>query len=206
MRKHILRHPFTMLISGPTGCGKTTWLKKLINDRASIPKPDRIIYFYGEYQSAFKEFKKVTFVHGLRLEALNSTGCKSVWIIIDDLMSDAVNNKAISDLFTKGSHHRNVSVILVVQNFFVRGKEMRNISLNSHYIVLFKNPRDKTISLNIARQMYPHKSSIFNEIFEDATRKPFSYLFIDLKPDTPESERLLTNIFGEEGATLAYII
>ena len=31
--------------------------------------------------------------------------------------------------FTKGSHHRNLSIIYIVQNIFHQGKEMRNISL-----------------------------------------------------------------------------
>ena len=52
-------------------------------------------------------------------------------------------DKRIADLFTKGSHHRNLSVIYIVQNIFHQGKEMRIISLNAHYIVLFKSPRDR---------------------------------------------------------------
>ena len=73
---------------------------------------------------------------------------------------------------------------------------MRNITLNSHYIVLFKNPRDKTIVSNIARQMYPNKIKVFNSVFENATKDPYSYLFIDLKPDTPEQLRLMSHIWN----------
>ena len=36
-------------------------------------------------------------------------------VVIDDLMSESGNNKRISKLFTKGSHHRNLSVIYIVQ-------------------------------------------------------------------------------------------
>ena len=43
------------------------------------------------------------------------------------------------DLSTRERHHRNLSVIYVAQNIFHQGKEMRNISLNAHYIVLFKS-------------------------------------------------------------------
>lgn len=128
------------------------------------------------------------------------------WIVFDDLMQDAVNSQQISDLFTKGSHHRNLSVILLTQNFFVQGKEMRNISLNSHYIVLFKNPRDKTIARNIARQMYPDKLLAFQKVFDDAASKPYSYLFINLKPDTNEERRLLTNVLDEKGPLFSYIL
>ena len=61
-------------------------------------------------------------------------------IVLDDLMTQSGGDKRIADLFTKGSHHRNLSVIYVVQNIFHQGRETRNISRNAHYIVLFKSP------------------------------------------------------------------
>ena len=64
-------------------------------------------------------------------------------IVLDDLMAQSGKDKRIADLFTKGSHHRNLSVIYIVQNVFHQGKEMRKISLNAHYIVLFKSSRDR---------------------------------------------------------------
>ena len=110
-------------------------------------------------------------------------------------MHESANSKLISELFTKGSHHRNLSIILIVQNFFIRGSESRNISLNSQYIVLFKNPRDQSIATVIARQMFPRKIPKFQKIYEDATSGPYSYLFIDLKPETPNEVRLLSQVF-----------
>ena len=47
------------------------------------------------------------------------------------------------------------AVICIVQNLFHQGKGNRSISLNSHYLVLFKNPRDKLQILTLAKQMYP---------------------------------------------------
>ena len=61
-------------------------------------------------------------------------------IVIDDLMSEASNDKRICDLFIKGSHHRNLSVICLVQNLYYQGKESRTMSLNSQYLVVFNNP------------------------------------------------------------------
>jgi hypothetical protein len=70
-------------------------------------------------------------------------------------MAQSGKDKRISDRFTKGSHHRNLSIIYIVQNIFHQGKEMRNISLNAHYIVLFKTPRDKQQIYMLARQINP---------------------------------------------------
>jgi hypothetical protein len=52
-------------------------------------------------------------------------------IVLDDLMAQSGKDKRIADLFTKGSHHRNLSIIYIVQNVFHQGKEMRNISPNT---------------------------------------------------------------------------
>ena len=78
-------------------------------------------------------------------------------IVLDDLMAQSRKDKRIADLFTKGSHHRNLSIIYIVQNIVHQGKEMRNISLNAHYIVLFKSPRDKQQMSMLARQVNPGK-------------------------------------------------
>ena len=82
-------------------------------------------------------------------------------IVLDDLMAQSSKDKRIADLFTKGSHHRNLSIIYIVQNIFHQGKETRNISLNAHYIVLFKSPRDKPQISMLARQVNPGKVQEF---------------------------------------------
>lgn len=64
-------------------------------------------------------------------------------IIFDDLNSQYINNHEIMDIFTVGSHHRNISVIVISHNIFAKGKFSREISLNSNYLILFKNPRDQ---------------------------------------------------------------
>ena len=38
------------------------------------------------------------------------------------MMDIAGNNKAVSDLFTEGSHHRNLSVINLTQSLFPKRK------------------------------------------------------------------------------------
>lgn len=46
-------------------------------------------------------------------------------------------------LFTKSSHHKNISVFFITQSLFHQSRGQWNISLNSHYIVCFKNSRGK---------------------------------------------------------------
>jgi len=61
------------------------------------------------------------------------------------------------------------------------------MSLNAHYMVLFKNPRDVSQFAKLTRQMYP-KASQF----------AYSYLLVDLRPEQDEELRLRTNIFPGE--------
>ena len=76
-------------------------------------------------------------------------------IVSDDQMIDARKDQRIVNLFTRGSHHRSLREIYIVQNLFHQGKGSRSISLNGHYLLLFKNPRDKLQNLTLAKQMYP---------------------------------------------------
>ena len=192
-----LHHPFTAMVAGPTGCGKTRFVFKLIDNAARIiePPPSKIVYCYGEYQQLFRNYPQVTFHQGLpKIE--NFDGSKPVLLIVDDLMHET--DESIANLFTKGSHHRNISVIFLVQNLFYKNKYIRTISLNSHYMILFKNPRDASQFANLARQMYPKQSAFAVEAYKDATREPYSYLFVDLRTEQDEDLRLRTNIFPTE--------
>jgi len=74
------------------------------------------------------------------------------------------------------------------------------MSLNAHYMVLFKNPRDVSQFANLARQMYPKtsQSQFPVEAYKDATREPYSYLLIDLRLAQDEDLRLRANIFPGE--------
>jgi len=67
----------------------------------------------------------------------------------------AETNQLVTDIFTKISHHRDISVLHLIQNLFDNNKYARTISLNSHYLALFKNPRDVGQFEVLARQMYP---------------------------------------------------
>ena len=111
-------------------------------------------------------------------------------------MKDASNNEQVEKVFTQYVHHRNLSAIYMVQNLFVQGKSSRTISLNTNYLILFKNPRDNNQVSVLARQMYPGNTKFFMECFKNATEKPHGYLLIDYKTKTPDSFRLRTDLLS----------
>jgi hypothetical protein len=77
--------------------------------------------------------------------------------VLDDLLNEAYSRE-VYDLFTKGSHHRHISVILITQNVFHQGRFSRDISLNAKYLVVLKNVRDKNQFAYLAKQVYPEDS------------------------------------------------
>ena len=190
-------HPFTSVIAGPTGSGKTVFVKRFVNNikHMMTPQPDRITWCYDVYQPIYATIDGVDFLEGLpNLDALDPR--ERHLIIVDDQMDDV--NQKVADLFTKYSHHKNVSVMLIVQNLFNKNKFHRTISLNTHYLVLFKNPRDQSQMMALAQQMYPHNMKYFMEAYTSSTSRPHGYLVIDMKQDTPEILRLRTDIFPGE--------
>ena len=51
-------------------------------------------------------------------------------LVLDDLMRDCGEDQHVLDLFTKGSHHNDVTCIYLTKNLFPPGKYARTISLN----------------------------------------------------------------------------
>ena len=201
------QHPFTSMIAGMTGSGKTAWVRSLLQQASETihPPPERIVWCYSQWQPAYTEMlvamPHIEFVKGIP-KALEQDSYVNVntrnLIVFDDQMIDASKDKRIVNLFTRGSHHRNLSVIYIVQNLFHQGKGSRSISLNSHYLVLFKNPRDKLQVLTLAKQMYPGQTDFFLNQYEEAVKRPFGYLLIDLKTTTQDNCRLRTNVLPSE--------
>jgi len=83
-------------------------------------------------------------------------------------------------LFTRGSHHRNISVILITQNLFHQGRNFKDISLNAKYFVLFKNVRDKRQFSNLGNQVLPEDNTGLFKAYLDAKKRDHGYLFLDL--------------------------
>ena len=197
-----LHHPFSMLVAGPRGAGKSEFVKQLLALKRFImtDPPERIVWFYGRHQpdlfrSLAQELPCIEFYEGLptNIEGMFDRNKRNI-CIIDDLMQSSSGNQLVENLFTNG-RHLNLSVVFVSQNLFYNGKKCRTISLNSTYIVVFKNPRDQSQIRHLACQMFPSKPKFLQVAYEDATKDPYRYLFLDFHPNSPEFARVRGNIF-----------
>ena len=167
-----LQHPFSLVVSGPSNCGKTFFVKSVIENASRVisHNVDNIVYIYSCWQPLYDQLlqiKNINFVNGVPDSLCDDTllpPTKNNLLIIDDLMNDASNNIEVQNVFTKYVHHRNLSCIYLVQNLFIQGKSSRTISLNTNYLVLFKNPRDKYQITLLGRQMFPGNKIFFRGI------------------------------------------
>ena len=194
--------PANFYICGQTQCGKSYMVRRILHHLSEIfhPVPTKVIYCYGEYQKEFDElFPYVQLVEGFPNDVGKLTrGHDNSLLVLDDLMSQCSNDQRVADLFTRGSHHQGISVLYLTQNLFPPGKLSRTISLNSHYILVFRNPRDSLGITTLVKQMFPKDTNYLMEAFRDATSKPYGYLLIDCHQLTPEDIRLRTNTLPGE--------
>ncbi|MCP4458737.1 MAG: hypothetical protein GY816_12050 [Cytophagales bacterium] len=196
-----LKHPFSMIVSGPSQAGKTNFVVKLLQniEQMCTTPPAEIFWCYSEYQPAYREIAmlpNVKLIEGIpELSELKQEKSAKL-VILDDLMTEISKSNVLSTLFSKGCHHWSISCVHIVQNLFFNN--LRNARINANYIVLFKSPSDKLQISNLARQLYPRQSTYFVQSFNDATSKPYGYLIIDLTQTIGDKLRLRTNVFPGE--------
>ena len=166
------KHPFSMVVSEPSDSGKSIWTKKLLLSSLIQPSAERITWCFGQWQPLYDNIrKKIPGIEFVEPDHLNDQHyideSKRNVLVFDDLMTEAKCDQRIADRFTKGSPHRNISVVYLTKNLFPEGKAYRDIILNTQYMVLFNNPIDRQQVATLARRIYPSTSAVFmNDLSE----------------------------------------
>lgn len=205
----VFHHPFTCLVAGPTCSGKTVFTRKLLENRDEMIEPNisEIIWCYGVVSPQLAELKQrfpnlIRMHKGLPdMDRLSSSGGSKTnrLIVLDDLMNET-KGSTVSNLFTKGAHHLNISVIYITQNMFFQKGEMRTIFLNSHYKVIFNNKGDMSQLTNLNTKMFPGKPQFLKSVMRSISeRSSYPYIVFDIHPKTPLDLIVRSCVFpGEE--------
>ena len=190
------KHPFSMIVAGPSRSGKTYWvINLLLNAKERIePTPDKIVYCYAHWQPKYDVLKEhIDSVHwheGMPTKSFLDEISNAI-VILDDLMSESVNDMGIMGIFTKRSHHQNISVILLMQNLYEQGKQSVSIQRNAQFLVLFKNPRDRLQIKTLAMRKFPDSWRKFLERFEHETNKQHGKVILDFSSETSDENRIV---------------
>ena len=171
------------------------------------PFPTRIIWVFSEWQPDYEQamalYIHFEFVRGWTDELYESRRPdEKNLLIIDDQMAEAGDNKTLANLFTKGAHHKNLTVMYLVQNVYNKTRNQRTVSLNTHYNVVFRNEREASQFRAFAYQMHPNDAKWLLDAFEVAIKEPFRYLVLDHHLTSNRDMRVITNILQNKTLTV----
>ena len=202
-----IRIPSGMIISGPSNSGKTRFVLRLLKqtDELFDPPPKAIVYCYGAYHSYIPELERsgVIVCSGVPTDELIRAQPRPFLLILDDLMYQ-INEKSLSEIFTKRAHHEGFSVIFITQSLFEKSlKVARN---NAQYIVLMRAPNAALQIRNLGSQLFPRQLPFFLDAYRQATNKPYAYIFLDLHPASHSASlKVRTNIFPDDKERTLFI-
>lgn len=197
VEKFYFKSPSTVLVAGPTSSGKTHLLFEILKHKTELfeKKVDKIIWCYTAHQRVFVDYPEITFHKGL-YDITKVDSREHTVVVLDDLMHRL--DRSVAETFTIHSHHNNVTVFFLVQNLFFQNKFMRDIALNTQYLVLFAQKRDVSQVGVLATQMFPQERKEFLEVYKQATSESYGYLLCDLHPRTKYRALLRTHILPHE--------
>ena len=204
-----LKKNFKIFLSGPSGCGKTTFISDLITnlDQISVDPPKKVIYFYKEWQTKFTDMEQtlgVNFIedNDMIIEQIKDFNVPAL-VIFDDMLNSA-NLKAVAQLFTVFGRHLNLCLAFLTQRLFNNNEFFRQISQNSDYIGVFKNPRNSREIRTLASQITPKTLELLT-IYQKATKDPYSYVLINLTQEGLPQLKYISNVFSKNHVVKVYV-
>lgn len=206
-------HPATVIVCGGTGSGKTIITRSILEHHDSVligaPRVPKVVWCYGIEQPVFrKPVRNVRLLYneGLIDEEFVRSARPDI-VVVDDMMTEKSDDRFMHNLFVKISHHLNVTVVFITQNLYAKGQV--NLKRNAHYLLMMRNPSDKSQIATLGRQLFPRRKALldhFYESYDDATKDKFGYLLIDVSPSSDERQKLKTNILPDRSGRLAVTV
>jgi len=194
--------PFRMILSGSSGVGKTHFAGSLLKSNNLFEKQVEFIYYF---HPCYLEEAPVNWHETMDVPVAYQTGLPTLdhlmsmppnsIVVLDDLMDKCNESDAIDQLFRVVSGKRNISVMIMTQNYFAPGKYGRNIRNSCNYSVLLRNCCDATINRRAIRAMGLNKA--FSLAEQGNAEMEYPYIFVDQTQKGQVSGfQLYTDLFG----------
>jgi hypothetical protein len=200
LSENSIKHPCSWTISGCSQAGKTYYTMKIIENVDQIFNTvfSKIQIYYTEDQPSYNEMQMMdNRVELISNNEISEPPAHSL-IIFDDQMNSNMRDQKVSDLFTKGVHHKQVSAIILTQNLFPKGLFARDIRLNTHYITIMKSPLFKSQVMHLGRQVFPEHPKFLYDAYKQATESSYGNLCLDLHPTTHDGLRVMSGVLPHE--------
>ena len=159
--------PCRVGIFGPSQCGKSSFILQLLKYRSVCfsKEFDQIFYCMPEsgsrnkydYIESLKDVcPEIVPVHGIpsfQSEIL-ADGKEDKLVILDDLSSGLLNEKANIELMKHDSHHSRISMIYTSQNYYENSKFAKSFQRQLTHKVIFDPSTELTVLKNISQQIF----------------------------------------------------
>lgn len=206
IKGHVLKNskfsfPFRMILAGSSGAGKTYFAGELLKRDDLFEDTVSAVHYYfpcylPEAPVNWHKTLKIPVSYHVGLPSksdlmqLERKSC----VVIDDSFDEALKSSAIDHLFRVISGKRNISVMIMTQNNFSKGKYGREIRNSCNFSVLFRNCCDVSINENIARMAGMRKA--YEAAYNDLKGSQYPYILLDQSQKGQLSPyRLFTDIF-----------
>lgn len=187
--------------------GKSTLCKKIVQnkDRLFTKPPSLIIWVYNEENSVDEELRErsdIIFTKELSDIYTYLDGETTILVILDDRTTNLLqNNKEVIKLFVQTVHHFKLIFVLVIHAIFI--KDLRLANLQTNYLLITKNIRDKSSILALSYQISPLAPKLIYSAYEYTIRdKKFADFCICLHPNDHEKTRFRSSVFFWENITI----
>ena len=144
-RDYTFSLPLRAIFAGSSQVGKTHLITQILKNQKNLFNTHftKVYYFYPELLStcplAIDFDCEIVSIAGFPdMAQINKFEPGSI-VIIDDQSEKLVKSEDIAVLYKVLSGKRSISVISVVQNYFLQGKFSQTIKNCSNYVALFRN-------------------------------------------------------------------
>ena len=220
---YFIHMPAAMILSGASQSGKSYFVANLLlNAKSKLEnKPSHVLYCYNsvgeqelynllrkrgvvdEWHEGWPQYQMLA---DLAREHKDSGG---LLCVLDDLGSEVVSQD-LTRIFTVLSHHQNTTVMLVLHNFFMEGKDLLTGTRSTTHTVLFGTRRDPDQISSISKKLRPsgfrHAGPKFIENCYYDSMESFgrgAHLILDTHPRQRKEYSVIANLFEEGNKPIA---